>query len=103
MQSGMTQSCVTGLRIKKGGVPFWAKMKIKFVHTSTSRLSFFKVALKDTTHRIISKERIRAANDEYLGLFNNPFVGTFKFRTCDNSILMCNDKTLLILGKENSI
>lgn len=93
---------VTGLRVKKRGVIFWAKMKIKFIASTKPDSPSFTVILKDATHRELSKERIRTLRDEYLSIFNNPFVGTFKFRMDSYSVQMCNQKTLDILGAQNS-
>jgi len=100
--SRLGSSIVTGLRVKKRGVNFWAKMKIKFLHSSESNSPSFKVILQDTTHRALSKERTRTLRDEYLSLFNNPFVGTFKFKMDGFGIQMCNQKTLEFLGRSNS-
>ncbi len=93
---------VTGLRVKKRGVNFWAKMKIKFIDSSEPDAPSFKVILQDATHRALSKERIRTLKDEYLAIFNNPFVGTSKFKMDGYNIQMCNQKTLEIFGKQNS-
>ncbi len=95
-------SVVTGLRLKKRGVCFWAKMKIKFIPSSLPDCPCFKVILQDATHRAISKERIRTLRDEYLSIFNNPFVGTLKFKMDSFAIQMCNQKTLDILDVESS-
>lgn len=84
---------VSGLRVKKRGVIFWARMKIKHIATGGN----FRVILQDATHRALSKERIRTLKDEYLAIFNNPFVGTFKFRMEGYAVQMCNQKTLDIL------
>ena len=100
--SRLGSSIVTGLRVKKRSVNFWAKMKIKFLHSAQSGSPCFKVILQDTTHRALSKERIRTLKDEYLSLFNNPFVGTFKFKMDGYGIQMCNQKTLEFLGISNS-
>lgn len=93
---------VTGLRVKKRGVNFWAKMKIKHVNPTLPEGPRFNVILQDSTHRVLSKERIRSLKDEYLAIFNNPFVGTFKFKMDDYRMLMCNQKALEILGTQNS-
>src|SRR6185369_2071748 len=100
--SRLGSAIVTGLRVKKRGVNFWAKMKIQFLHSSESNGPCFKVILQDTTHRALSKERMRTLRDEYLSLFNNPFVGTFKFKVDGYSIQMCNQKTLEFLGRATS-
>lgn len=93
---------VTGLRVKKRGVNFWAKMKIKYVVPVQPEGPSFNVIFQDSTHRVLSKERIRSLKDEYLAIFNNPFVGTFKFRMDDYRILMCNQKALEILGTKST-
>lgn len=93
---------VTGLRTKKRGVIFWAKMKLKFIAGDNNTKPHFKVVMQDATHRALSKERVRTLRDEYLAIFNNPFVGTFKFRMNDYSIQMCNQKFLDILAARQS-
>lgn len=93
---------VTGLRLKKRGVSFWAKMKISRLGSESSEGPNFKVILQDATHRALSKERIRTLRDEYLSLFNNPFVGTFKFKLDGYGLLMCNRKALDIWGAQSS-
>jgi PAS domain S-box-containing protein len=87
---------VTGMRLKKRGVAFWAKMKINLIGSETT-VPRFKVVLQDTTHRELSKDRFNTLRDEYLTLFNNPFVGTFKFRIDNFHLLSCNSKALSIL------
>lgn len=96
------QIFVTGLRIKKRGVAFWAKMKIEKLQSIHPDSPCFKIILQDTTHRALSKARIRTIKDEYLTIFNNPFVGTFKFRMDNYRLEMCNQKTLEIAGKQQS-
>ncbi len=93
---------VTGVRVKKRQVIFWAKMKIKHISSSQHENGGFLVILQDATHRALSKERIRTLRDEYLAIFNNPFVGTFKFRMDGYAIQMCNQKTLDILKAKHS-
>ena len=93
---------ITGMRVKKRGVNFWARMKIKSFNSSQADSPGYKVILKDATHRAISKERLRTLRDEYLAIFNNPFVGTFKFKMDGYAIQMCNQKALDILGRKNS-
>jgi PAS domain S-box-containing protein len=92
---------VMGMRLKKRGATFWAKMKIVFVSCEGSKVRF-RVTLQDNTHRTLSKMRVQSIRDEFLTIFNNPFIGTFKFRSTDNKILMCNQKTLDITGQSNS-
>jgi len=50
-------------------------MKIKHISSSQHENGGFLVILQDATHRALSKERIRTLRDEYLAIFNNPFVG----------------------------
>ena len=96
------QIITSGLRVKKRGIAFWAKMKIQRLHSVDLNGPYFKVILQDATHRALSKERVRSIKDEYLAIFNNPFVGTFKFRIDNFRIQMCNQKTLDITGKQKS-
>src|SRR5579859_6294315 len=93
---------VSGIRRKKRDTPFWAKMKISALYDKQNRVSGYKVIMKDATHRALSNARVQTLRDEYLAIFNNPFVGSFKFRMSDYRIQMCNQKTLEIVGRTNS-
>jgi PAS domain S-box-containing protein len=93
---------VTGPKIKKKGIVFWAKLKIRYVVSQEPGGPSFFAVLQDATHRALSKERIRTLRDEYLAIFNNPFVGTIKFKIENSAIQMCNLKALDILGATNS-
>jgi PAS domain S-box-containing protein len=95
------QIVVTGLRVKKRGIRFWAKMKVVHAVEKYPR-GFFKVLLQDSTHRALSNLRVQSIRDEYLAIFNNPFVGAFKFRMADYKMIMCNQKTLEITAIPNS-
>ncbi|GHN02417.1 hypothetical protein WSM22_39060 [Cytophagales bacterium WSM2-2] len=91
----------TGLRLKKRGTTFWAKMKLEHTSERFSRRCF-KVILRDSTHRLLSNLRVQSIQDEYFTLFNNPFIGAFKFNKSDYCMLRCNPKVLQITGYENS-
>jgi PAS domain S-box-containing protein len=88
---------VAGLRLKKRKTPFWAKMTLE-VRGEAEKKTGFKVTLKDGTHRALANLRVRTMRDEYLSIFNNPFVGTFKFRMADSHVLMWNPKISQITG-----
>src|SRR5688572_18360526 len=92
------QTFVTGLRVKKRGAPFWAKMRINRIDSFLPKRPRFKVVLQDTTHRALSNLRVRTIKDEYLAIFNNPFIGSFKFHTDNYRVLLCNQKFQEITG-----
>lgn len=92
---------VTGLRLKKRGATFWAKTKIKYQDASNSRVAY-KVTVQDHTHRTLSKLQVQSFRDEFLTIFNNPFIGTFKFNKDTYRVTMCNQKILDITGHNNS-
>ncbi|HEU5291328.1 MAG TPA: ATP-binding protein, partial [Cyclobacteriaceae bacterium] len=92
------QTFVTGLRVKKRGAPFWAKMRINRIDSDLPKKPRFKVVLQDTTHRALSNLRVRTIKDEYLAIFNNPFIGSFKFNADNYRILLCNQKFQEITG-----
>jgi PAS domain S-box-containing protein len=96
------QCVVTGFRLKKRASPFWAKMKIYSLRDVDDRLKGYNVVMYDSTHKAISNERIQTLKDEYLNIFNNPYLGTFKFRMSDLLILQCNPLTLKTIGRDNS-
>jgi PAS domain S-box-containing protein len=95
------RNIVTGMRLKKKGASFWAKMKIESIKSNTQSAPKYKVVLQDATHRALSDFRVKTIKDEYLAIFNNPFVGTFKFRCKDFKVQMCNDKALEIVELKN--
>jgi PAS domain S-box-containing protein len=96
------QCVITGMRLKKRDTAFWAKMKITALYNELNEARGYKVVLQDATHRALSSARVQTLRDQYLAIFNNPFVGTFKFRLSDFRIQMCNQKTLEIAGRGNS-
>ena len=96
----MKQITVAGIRQKKRGISFWAKMKIQALQDLRGELKGYKVTLQDATHRALSQARVQSIKDEYLTIFNNPFVGTFKFRTSDRRVTMWNLKASQIVGIE---
>jgi len=95
------QSVVSGFRVKKRGTTFWAKMKIKYLTDRSSRV-VYKVSLQDTTHRALSNLRVQTVRDEYLAIFNNPFVGSFKFKWNDYRLMRWNKKASEITGRSDS-
>jgi PAS domain S-box-containing protein len=95
------QVIIAGPKLKKRNTTFWAKMKIQALEDHGKIPHGFKVILKDGTHRALSNLRVRTIRDEYLTIFNNPFVGTFKFKLSDGQISMWNPKAALIAGIEN--
>lgn len=99
--SALSSIVVTGIRLKKRGTTFWAKMKIKHNPDGHSKI-VFKVTIQDNTHRTLSKIQMQSVRDEFLTIFNNPFIGTFKYKREDYRILMCNQKILDITGYTNS-
>jgi signal transduction histidine kinase len=58
--------------------------------------------IKDTTHNALYNFRVKKVRDEYLNLFNNTFIGIFKFRLDDFKILLVNDKASSILNKKEN-
>jgi PAS domain S-box-containing protein len=95
------QAMVSGLFIKKRGITFWAKIKFKYIPDSESMIAF-RVTLQDTTHRRLSNARVQSIKDEYLAIFNNPFVGSFKFRIEDYRVTMWNKKAGEMTGLSDS-
>ncbi len=95
------QNIISGFRVKKRGSSFWAKIKIKHLTDHSSRAAF-KVSLQDATHRALSDLRVQTVREEYLTIFNNPFVGSFKFRLNDFRLLMWNKKAEEITGRSDA-
>jgi PAS domain S-box-containing protein len=88
-------SC-NGIRVKKRESPFFAKMKILAIKDEDDQLKGYRVTLQDATHRVLSNFNVREIKDEYLHLFNNPFMGIIKFNAEDGKVLIMNDKALKI-------
>jgi PAS domain S-box-containing protein len=86
-----------GLRIKKRNSSFWAKIKIRALMDQNTVVGF-KMTMQDATHKAVSNHRVKKLKDEYLNLFNNSFVGIFKFSMQDFHILMINEKASMIIG-----
>jgi PAS domain S-box-containing protein len=92
--------CYTsGVKMKKRNSPFWAKMKIEAISDGSEIVSGYRVTIQDSTHKAIYSHNLNLVRDEYLNLFNNPFVGIFKFRLSDFKILMANEKAESLFGK----
>jgi signal transduction histidine kinase len=60
------------------------------------------MVVKDTTHNAIYGYRVKQVRDEYLNIFNNAFIGIFKFRVSDFNVLVLNDKATDLLGKKET-
>jgi PAS domain S-box-containing protein len=87
---------VSGIRVKKRNVIFWAKMKLKKQWSDAGIHIGYKMYLQDATHKVVGSHRIQKIKDEYLSLFNNSFIGIFKFSTIDYKLIMINEKAMSI-------
>lgn len=85
-------------RLKKKGVAFFAKIRISILKNDIGAFSGYRMVLKDTTHNAIYNYRVKRVRDEYLNLFNNSFIGIFKFRLGDSKILLLNEKAKELLN-----
>lgn len=90
----------SGWLIKKKGVSFWAKVRIIAMRDESGMHTGYRMVIKDTTHNAIYGYRVKQVRDEYLNLFNNSFIGIFKFRISDFNVLVLNDKAASLLGKK---
>jgi PAS domain S-box-containing protein len=97
LQSGKV--VYSGWRLKKNGSSFWAKVRLAAVRDDAHQITGFRMVIKDTTHNALYNFRVKKVRDEYLNLFNNTFIGIFKFRLDDFKILLLNDKASSILNK----
>jgi PAS domain S-box-containing protein len=89
----------SGLKMKKRNSPFWAKIKLEALTGEDSEISGFRLTIQDATHKALYSHNLSLVKDEYLNLFNNPFIGIFKFRMTDFKILLANEKAESILSK----
>jgi PAS domain S-box-containing protein len=88
----------TGFKVKKKGSLFFAKMK--FVHFPGEKHPIYRVVLFDSTHRAMSAVSSKRIKEEYFSLFNNSFIGIFKFRMKDFAFTLLNEKSLQIIQRE---
>ena len=93
--SKFTFSC---WRVKKRNITFWAQVTLICLKDPDSHVTGYRMILKDQTHRLVSNNRVRKFRNEYLNLFNNPFIGVFKFRSNDFKIILINEKAGRIIG-----
>jgi PAS domain S-box-containing protein len=80
----------TGWRVKKKGVSFWAKVLITALKEDKGAVSGFRIAMKDATQYVVFSYRTKRLRDEYMHLFNNPFMGVIKFVTSNFKIVLSN-------------
>jgi PAS domain S-box-containing protein len=92
----------SGWLVKKKGVSFWAKVRINSLRDESGFLSGYRMVVKDTTHNALYGYRVKQVRDEYLNLFNNSFIGIFKFRINDLKLILLNDKASSLLGKKET-
>ncbi len=85
-------------RLKKRSATFWAQITLSCLNNDGFQKGF-KMILKDQTHRLISNNRVKRFRGEYLNLFNNPFIGIFKFRMSDYKLVLTNDKAGKMFAK----
>ncbi|GHN02951.1 hypothetical protein WSM22_44400 [Cytophagales bacterium WSM2-2] len=91
---------VTGIKMKKRNSPFWAKLKLTSVTDENQIVSGYRLTIQDNTHKALYSHNLSLVKDEYLNLFNNPFIGIFKFRIVDFKLLMVNEKAEGLFGKD---
>jgi PAS domain S-box-containing protein len=85
-------------KVKKRNATFWAQVTIKCLRDDEHEVTGYKMTLKDQTHRLISNNRLRKFRNEYLNVFNNPFIGIFKFKVKDFKIILSNDAASKVMG-----
>jgi PAS domain S-box-containing protein len=90
----------TAWRVKKRNVTFWAQVTMACLKDAHGFVTGYKMIIKDQTHRLISNNRVKRFRDEYLNLFNNPFIGIFKFRLLDFKFLLINNAASRTFGLE---
>jgi len=91
---------ISGIKMKKRNSPFWAKLKITSVTDENEIVSGYRLTIQDNTHKALYSHNLSLVKDEYLNLFNNPFIGIFKFRINDFKILLVNEKAEALFGND---
>jgi PAS domain S-box-containing protein len=105
-EEDLAKACINGkhitngFRVKKKGALFFAKMKFVVLSKGDDKVTGYRVILFDSTHRAMYAVSTRRMKEEYLSLFNNSFIGIFKFRLKDYAFTMLNDKALQIIQRE---
>jgi PAS domain S-box-containing protein len=93
----------SGLRLKKRGDQFWAKMKVSVLNKEKDSIAGYRLTLSDTTHRKMYHMNVQKIKDEYLNLFNSSFAGIFKFSIRDYSCMQMNDMATAMLSIEENL
>jgi PAS domain S-box-containing protein len=91
----------SGSFVRKKGLSFMGKIRISIFKDQEGNFSGYRVVLKDTTHNALYNYRVKRVRDEYLNLFNNSFIGIYKFRLSDFRILLLNEKAKEMLSIQN--
>lgn len=90
----------SGIRMKKRSSPFYCKTRVEAIHNSVRQISGYRLTLKDATHKAIYGVNLSQIRDEYLNLFNNSFVGIFRFKIDDYTFKMLNERGEQMIGKD---
>lgn len=93
---------LAGWRVKKKNKNFWAKVKIQALFDQEGAHTGFKMTLRDATHNVMYNYRVKNIRSEYLNLFNNSFIGIFKFRFDDARVLILNEKAIEIFDCDST-
>src|SRR5688500_2841883 len=91
-----------GWRVKKKGIWFWAKIRINSLRTENGTVVEYRRVWKETSYNAIYSYRVKRVSDEYLNLFNNSFIGIFKFRLNDAKFLLLNEKAREMLNMSDN-
>jgi PAS domain S-box-containing protein len=92
----------SGSCIKKKGISFWAKIRMSLFRNEEGTMIGYRLVIKDSTHSALYNYRVKRVRDEYMNLFNNSFIGIFKFRLKDFKALLLNEKAQEMLGIKSS-
>ncbi len=89
---------INAWRVKKRNIVFWSSVKFNAIKDDNQVTTGFKMYLKDSTHKKIFSSRLKRFRDEYLNLFDNQYIGIFKFRQKDSRMLLANSLAVLLMG-----
>jgi PAS domain S-box-containing protein len=92
----------SGWRVQKKGIAFWAKIRINVLRDESGEVTGYRMVLKDTSHNALYNYGVKKVRAEYLNLFNNSFIGIFKFRLNDSKMLLLNEKARGLLSIKES-
>jgi PAS domain S-box-containing protein len=93
---------ILGWRLKKNEKRFWAEITFQALLDTEKHVRGFKMTLQDAGHRVAANSRFKRLRNEYLNLFNNSFIGIYKYSFEDSCLLLMNRKAREIFDRDRA-